>query len=121
MKTTKIIAIFLLFVITLQSCTYYLKVPVSDFNEAVGEGKSKAIRTDGKIYKLMHIREVDGVYTGTLTYHTKEIELNPDDYQIHLKDKKKSKKWSILAGVGGGILAVGAGFLIYLIIVFADY
>ena len=121
MKATKIIALLLLFVIICQSCTYYLKVPVSDLKNAVGEGKSKAIRADGKKYKLMHIREVDGVYTGTQTYHTKEIELDPVDYKIYLKDNKKSKNWTIAASVGGGILALGVGFMIFIIISFYDY
>lgn len=117
MKASKIIASFLLFVITFQSCTYYLKVPVSDYKKSVGEGKSKAIRADGKTYKLMNIREVNGVYTGTQTYHTKEIELGPNDYQIYLKDIKKSKKWSIIAWTGGSILVLGVAFLIWAYIV----
>ena len=122
MKATNIIALLLLFVIMFQSCVVYQKTPVSNFHDAAGTSKTKAIRSDGKKYKLSFIKELNGVYTGSLRYRSGEIQLDPNDYQIYLKDRKKSKtRTTILALTGGTILAVGVGFLIYIIIVFHDY
>ena len=101
----RIVSVFLLATILLQSCAVYQKRSVS-IDKAYNKGKVKLITTTGNKILIENIEKTDTTYYGDLGSY--KIRLTPSEVEgIYMYNNKKS----------GILVAIGIGAIIILIVV----
>lgn len=106
---SKLVCVFLIFVILLQSCAVYHKTPVSIEDAVTSNNKVLVIKNNDTKLKLKKIELVDGKYYGISEDEDRKIiktPLNESDLKtIRVLDKSAST-WGTIGIVAGSLLVL---------------